>query len=292
MRFTLFALCALLLACHSPRAGVATPANTAALVRDTATHNAPNRERRLRISLDSAMILVEVTSEAATVELYAPCGTFVDPQRNDSTLARWAERAEVLSPPAPDSARPDTLRYSAIALGGAKRGPYDNTTFSLIRLDTATSSSYMLRSTNTAWDCEVKLGPEQAGAFFGALRGKTVAGAVPFELPALFRDGTGRPHVSGAWVAGLDRQAQLASTPHLKYPKEFLGSGVKESVRLQFIVDSTGKVRPSSVRLIGPARPAFANAAVQELLAAEYRPAERQGRPVPTLVVQDFVFSP
>jgi len=291
MRLTLFALCALLLACHSPQAGTPTPANTGVLSRDTSPHNASNRERRLRINLDSAMILVEVSSEAASVELYAPCGTFVDPQRNDSTLARWADRAAVLAPPVPDSTHPDSLRYSAVALGGAKRGPYDNTTFSLIRLDAATSSSYMLRSTNTAWDCEVKLGPEQAVAFFGALRGDSVAGAIPYELPALFRDGTGRPHVSGAWVAGLDRQAQLESASlGLRYPKAVRGSGNKESVRLQFIVDSTGKVRPSSVRLIGPARPAFAAEARRMLLAAEYRPAERQGRPVPTLVVQEFVF--
>ena len=286
--------CALVLACHSSRAGAPTPANTAALFRDTATYNARDRERRLRINLDSAMILVEVTGVAASVELIAPCGTFVDPYPSDTTLAHWADLAAVLPPPVPDSTSPDNHRYAAVALGGAKRGPLYNTTLKLIRLDSATSSSFLLRSTNTAWGCEVRLEPAQAVAFFGALRGQAAGGAIPYDWPSAGKGEKGRPDVSGAWVGpALDRQVEVkGSSIGLSYPKEFRGTGIAEKVRLGFIVDSTGKVRPSSVRLIGTPRPAFALAAMRGLLAAEYRPAERQGRPVPTFVVQDFGFSP
>jgi hypothetical protein len=295
MQLKLITLCALLLSCLSPESGAQTPDNGAALTRDKAVHNSPDRERRLRVGLDSGMILVEVTPRAAVLTLVAPCGTFLDAYRNDSTLARWADEARVLPPPVPDSTFPDKLRYLAIRLGGAKESPYDNTTFKLVRLDTAMSSSFLLTSTNTAWDCGVRLDSEQAVAFFGALRGDAVAGAIPFELPFDRRDEAGRPHISGAWFGRnvLDREAELKGTPRgLHYPPEFLGSRITENVSLQFIVDSTGKVRPSSVRLIGTARPAFAKIAIRALLAAEYRPAERHGQSVPVFASQEFRFSP
>jgi len=294
MQLRFVALCALLLSCLPRETSAQTSGNDAALTRDTSVHNAPDRERRLRINLDSAMILVEVTSRAATVELIAPCGTFVDPHASDTTLANWADLAEVLPPPVPDSTSPDKTRYRAVALGGAKTGPYDNTTFKLIKLDTAVSSSFLLRGSNTAWGCEVRLDPQQAVTFFGALRGQAIAGAIPFDLPWPRKDEKGRPQVSGAWVGGfnaLDRLVEFkGSSLDLYYPLEFRNSGITEKVRLSFIVDSTGKVRPSSVRLIGTARPAFALSAVRTLLASEFRPAERGGRPVPTLEFQDFLF--
>jgi len=292
MQLRFVALCALLLSCLPRETSAQTSGNDAALTRDTSVHNAPDRERRLRIDLDSAMILVEVTDVAATVELIAPCGTFVDAYPSDTTLARWAERAAVLPPPVPDSTSPDNHRYGAVALGGAKSGPYDNTTLKLIRLDSATSSRFLLRSTNTAWGCEVRLEPAQAVAFLGALRGQAADGALPYDWPSSGKGEKGRPHVSGFWVGpALDRQVEVkGSSIGLSYPKEFRGSGIAEKVRLWFIVDSTGKVRPSSVRLIGTPRPAFALSAVRTLLASEFRPAERGGRPVPTLEFQDFLF--
>jgi hypothetical protein len=295
VQLKLIALCALLLSCRSAGTPVQTSAKYPPPARDTVVHNPLDRERRLRIGLDSGMILVEVTSAAASVELIAPCGTFLDAFRSDSALARWADEARVLPPPTPDSTLPDKLHYSAIRLGGEKKGPYDNTTFKLVRLDTTTSSSFLLTSTNTAWDCGVRLTSEQAVALFGALRGEAVAGATPYELPAMSsRTREGRPHVSGAWVGpAVDRQAQLkGSYPGLHYPPELRGSGISENVRLMFIVDSTGKARPSSVRLIGTARPVFAKIAIASLLAAEFLPAERHGRPVPTFTSQDFGFSP
>src|SRR5436189_6129174 len=104
----------------------------------------------------------------------------------------------------------------------------------------------------------------------------------------------GRPHVSGAWVGpAIDRQPELKDSYRgLHYPPELRGSGISQNVRLMFIVDSTGKVRPSSVRLIGAAHPAFAKIAITSLLAAEFRPAARHGQPVPSYMFQDFGFSP
>jgi hypothetical protein len=292
--FQLIALCALLLSCVSTETGAQTPGNDTLLTRDTAVHNAPDRERQLRVALDSGMILVAVTSRAASLELIAPCGTFLDAFRNDSMLARWADEAGALPPPVRDSTYPDRIHYSALRLGGAKDGPYDNTTFKLVRLDTATSSSFLLTSTNTAWECGVRLDSEQAVALFGALRGEAVAGATPYELPAMSsRTRDGRPDVTGAWVVrdDVDRQPQLkGSYRGLSYPPEFAGSGIADTVRLMYVVDSTGKVRPSSIRLIGPARAAFAGIARKALLASEFQPAERRGRPVPVSNFQEFHF--
>ena len=96
------------------------------------------------------------------------------------------------------------------------------------------------------------------------------------------------------WVGpAVDRQAELKDSYRgLHYPPELRGSGISQNVRLMFIVDSTGKVRPSSVRLIGAAHPAFAKIAITSLLAAEFRPAERHGQPVPSYMFQDFGFGP
>ena len=247
------------------------------------------------MAIDSGMILVSVTSLAASVELIAPCGTFLDAYRSDTTLARWADEAGVLPPPVRDSTSPDKVHYSAIRLGGAKEGPYDNTTFKLVRLDTASSSSFLLTSTNTAWDCGVRLDPEQAVALFGALRGEAAAGATPYDLPAMdSRTREGRPDVTGAWIVrdAVDRKPQLkGSYRGLYYPPEFKGSGIADTVRLMFVIDSTGMVRPSSIRLIGPARPAFAGIARRALLATEFEPAERRGRRVPVSNLQEFHFS-
>jgi len=294
MPLKLIALCALLIACHSPASRAPAPARATSLTPDTTVHNAPDHQRRLRVGLDSGMILVDVDSRTASLELIAPCGTFVDVYASDSALVRWADEARMLAPPVPDSTSPDKLHYSAIRLGGAKKGPYDNTTFELVRLDTARASSFRLTSTNTVWECGVRLDTEHAAALFGALKGDTVAGATPYDLPAQGRNGAGRPHISGAWVGPtVDRQVQFRGTSlGLTYPPEFRGSGISETVRLQFIIDTTGKVRPSSIRLIGQAHKGFATNAIRTLLAAEYQPAERQGRPVPQLATQEFHFSP
>jgi TonB family protein len=63
-------------------------------------------------------------------------------------------------------------------------------------------------------------------------------------------------------------------------------------VRLQFIIDSTGRVAPSSIRLLGTAHPMLATAARDALLLARYKPAERSRRPVPQVAMQEFEFKP
>jgi TonB family protein len=253
-------------------------------------------ERRLRIPLDSGDVLVQVTSRAASIELIAPCGTFLDAYDSDETLARWADAAEMLPPPVQASNTPGALRYAAVRLHDpadtSASSAYDNTVFGLVRIDSSRSGEFLLTSTNSAWDCQVRLAAGQANALFAALRGHAASGALPYEFPTRNSSTGDRPHISGAWLHNqVDRPAERRSAGRPRYPPELRGSRLAGTVRLSFIIDSTGRARPSSIRLIGWAQPAFARAARAQLLQSRYRPAERNGRPVPVFAVQDYSFA-
>ncbi len=81
-------------------------------------------------------------------------------------------------------------------------------------------------------------------------------------------------------------------SPKHVYPREFRGTRIGGAVHLSFLVDSTGRVVPSSVRLIGWVHPVLANAARDVVLSSRYRPARIRGRPVTQLVQQQLTYLP
>ena len=74
------------------------------------------------------------------------------------------------------------------------------------------------------------------------------------------------------------------------YPPHLLARNVQGAVLVQFVVDTTGRPDLASFRVIATTDTAFASAVRQSMLHMHFRPAKLQGRPVPQLVEQNFLF--
>jgi TonB family protein len=238
--------------------------------------------RHLRVPLDSGAVHIDVTSRAATVTVVSPTGTFLRSFDTDAPLAAWANAAAALLP---DSA--------ASLTDGGNGSSASLTDIRLMRAGADSMPRYVLETTNTAWNGVLHVGPAQAATLFAVLRGDSAPGATPLSNALITHSGDGdKPDEFGTWVsAQLDQDAETRRGPHAtQYPSALRGTGIAGTVRLWFIVDSTGHVRPSSVRLIGRAEPALAVAARDDLLRMRFEPAKRRGRPVAEILMQDFQY--
>ncbi|HET7600319.1 MAG TPA: TonB family protein [Gemmatimonadales bacterium] len=75
------------------------------------------------------------------------------------------------------------------------------------------------------------------------------------------------------------------------YPPELLASGTEGVVYAQFIVDTTGMVDTTSIRLLTSAHPAFSASVRSALSHMQFRPATRGLHKVRQLVEQHFRFT-
>lgn len=266
----------------------------------------PRREWRLRMVLDSAEVQVEVTSHAASVTVVARSGTFVQAFATSGPLADWAQAGALLPAPvmapamAAGSPSQPTHVSATLAPGRDTAARFDLTEFTLTRVsadsaDSADNSkAFMLNGTNGAWTFAFPLSATQASVLFATLEGLSVPGALPYDLGRIGRTvEESSPGVSGAYVSlyEVDRPAELSTRPPAaRYPPALRGTGIGGSVRLAFIVDSTGSVLPASVRLLGKAHPLLAQSARVALLRFRFRPARIGRSPVAYYLNQEFIF--
>jgi TonB family protein len=82
----------------------------------------------------------------------------------------------------------------------------------------------------------------------------------------------------------------LRGNPKPEYPPSLAAAYVEGTLQVRFVVDSTGRVRDKSVEFPRRAHPLFVDAVRRALLRSRYLPAEVDGRRVPQLVSQEFVF--
>jgi TonB family protein len=75
------------------------------------------------------------------------------------------------------------------------------------------------------------------------------------------------------------------------YPSELLASGTEGMVYAQFVVDTTGSVDMTSIRLLSSAHPAFSASVLEALADMRFRPAKRGHVKVRQLVEQHFRFT-
>jgi protein TonB len=68
-------------------------------------------------------------------------------------------------------------------------------------------------------------------------------------------------------------------------------ANVEGEVLAQFVVDTTGRVEPNSIKILKSSHDLFTNAVQQALRTARYYPAEIGGRKVKQLVQQPFNFT-
>lgn len=100
---------------------------------------------------------------------------------------------------------------------------------------------------------------------------------------------TMQPPPDGAADAEPWPQPRAGAGPH--FPEVLKREGVEGGAVVRFVVDSTGRVDPHSLRTVSATRREFADAARQYLRTdARYRPARRDGRPVCALQQPPFLF--
>lgn len=84
--------------------------------------------------------------------------------------------------------------------------------------------------------------------------------------------------------------AQVRSSILPRYPAELKDRGITGDVLVRFVVDSAGRIRPGSIRVLQSSDPAFTDAVLTALHSARYLPAEIGGRRVMQMVQQPFSF--
>ncbi len=82
----------------------------------------------------------------------------------------------------------------------------------------------------------------------------------------------------------------LPSVMGPRYPTELKAMNVQGEVLAQFIVDTTGRMRPGTFKTLRATDPAFVESVRLFVSGARYRPAEIGGLRVPQLVQQPFKF--
>lgn len=74
------------------------------------------------------------------------------------------------------------------------------------------------------------------------------------------------------------------------YPPLLLAKNIEGAALVQFVVDTNGRPSMPSFTVIAATDSAFARAVRQSMLHMRFRPAKLQGKPVPQLVEQNFIF--
>lgn len=89
----------------------------------------------------------------------------------------------------------------------------------------------------------------------------------------------------------LDKQATPEpGGPVLRYPSALRAQGREGTVDVQYVVDRTGAVDSSTIRILRSTDPAFTTAVEEVLPSMHFRPAEAGGRTVKQLMQQPFMF--
>jgi protein TonB len=126
------------------------------------------------------------------------------------------------------------------------------------------------------------------------------SGLVDFPRPGLpdprrFAAGTGSAvsDRTGSAIPGavdVDEPPALVRPGQADYPPALEAAGVSGSVRVRFVVDSTGWVRDGSVEVLSATHPVFADAARRAVAGSRFRPGRHGGRAVAVLVEQVVSF--
>jgi TonB family protein len=84
--------------------------------------------------------------------------------------------------------------------------------------------------------------------------------------------GTGGIYDAGSRLEGF-QPAVLLNQPAPRYPSALLRAGITGMVLLEFVIDTAGKVEPSSIHTIESSHPGFEDAARGAVLGARFQPA-------------------
>jgi TonB family protein len=109
-------------------------------------------------------------------------------------------------------------------------------------------------------------------------------GDLPFEPPDRLFDTTFTVFEVDAMVERYESTAAPA------YPSDLAEAGVEGMVRATYVVDATGRVDTTTIRIISSDHPRFTTSVQTALGEMRFRPAKRRGQAVRQLVEQRFRF--
>src|SRR6267154_922582 len=92
----------------------------------------------------------------------------------------------------------------------------------------------------------------------------------------------------------VQQKPQMLSHPPLRYPEQLRQAGIEGRVVIRLIVDATGRIEPTVVKIITTANPGFNEPAKRMILGARYRPGEVHGHAMRVVLDQpiDFKLAP
>ena len=266
---------------------------------DTTASPSPNMIREVTVIAGDAHLTVgRRVGKPVSVSVETNAGTF-ELSGDSASIAAWADSASALPDPPPFAPKESPqLRSWKI------QAPEDtNKLMRLARVPTSYGQDLELFVTNGAWGTYELLG-DQASNILAVLRGSRVDSTDTAHVVVVSRPTNERacsltnPLLRGFAPLGspcriqIERQAAtLPHNPHPMYPAELQRARISGGVVLQFVVDTSGAVRPRSIRLVRTTQPAFALAVLNALRSSQYRPAEVDGHNVPQLVEQQFDFA-
>jgi protein TonB len=118
--------------------------------------------------------------------------------------------------------------------------------------------------------------------------GKGVEGGISAGIEG----GTGPVELGQVFLTSqLDDPAQRISGPPPRYPPVMASAGIAGSVDLQYIIDTTGHVEPSSLKVLAKTHDAFVEPAKEAVVKGVYKPARYKGEPVRQQVQQRISFA-
>jgi len=88
----------------------------------------------------------------------------------------------------------------------------------------------------------------------------------------------------------VQEKPERLAGPQPVYPPLLQQAGIQGVVRVEAIIDTTGRVEPNSVRVVESPNPGFDQAAKTVVLKSLYRPARVYGRAVRVLIQQPINF--
>jgi len=78
----------------------------------------------------------------------------------------------------------------------------------------------------------------------------------------------------------VQEHPRLLTAPSLEYPSKLRQAGVKGRVLVQLVLDTTGRVEPTSVKILRTPNAGFDRPVRNYLLRARFTPARNHGEPV------------
>jgi periplasmic protein TonB len=115
----------------------------------------------------------------------------------------------------------------------------------------------------------------------GGVAHGVVGGTGPVEMDIIYEAST--------TLEGFE-PAVVVSQPLPKYPATLAAAGIEGRVMAQFVIDTTGRVEPASIRTSESTHPAFEAAARTTIQGSLFRPARLGSHPVRQLTRQSVKF--